>query len=555
MCGTLNVLRSSSSPRSRPPFPPIIPNSHPSVLHSHFSPPPTLSSSSSSSSSSPLCSLIISLHSPLSLLPMGPPEATEALLSEIATNGGHCENSSYFDGWKAYDQDPYHPTENPDGVIQMGLAENQLCHDLLEGWLRENPAASICTPEGSSQFKFVANFQDYHGLPSFRFAVAKFMEKARGGRVTFDPNRIVMSGGATGAQETLAFCLANPGDAFLIPTPYYPAFDRDFCWRTKARLLPIHCESSNGFKITAAALDDAYESAGKTKARVKGILVTNPSNPLGTTMDRETLQTLFSFVNEKRIHLICDEIFGGTVFKSQPFVSVVEIAAAGEANIDRSLVHVVSSLSKDLGLPGFRVGIIYSFNDAVVATARKMSSFGLVSSQTQHLLGAMLSDEEFTSRYLAENARRLAERHEEFTDGLKRVGIRCLDSNGGLFCWMDLRPMLKEKTPDGELELWRVIVNEVKLNVSPGSAFHCREPGWFRVCFANMDGETTATALRRIRRFVERAREAEEKEVKRKEKKRWDSGLRLSLPRRFDQNFAMAAIISSPHSPLVQATN
>jgi len=53
-------------------------------------------------------------------------------------------------------------------------------------------------------------------------AVAKFMEKVRGDRVRFDPDRIVMSGGATGAQETIAFCLADPGDAFLIPTPYYP---------------------------------------------------------------------------------------------------------------------------------------------------------------------------------------------------------------------------------------------------------------------------------------------------------------------------------------------
>jgi 1-aminocyclopropane-1-carboxylate synthase 1/2/6 len=55
-------------------------------------------------------------------------------------------------------------------------------------------------------------------------AVAKFMGKARGGRIKFDPDRIVMSGGGTGAQETLAFCLADPGDAFLVPTPYYPAY-------------------------------------------------------------------------------------------------------------------------------------------------------------------------------------------------------------------------------------------------------------------------------------------------------------------------------------------
>lgn len=52
-------------------------------------------------------------------------------------------------------------------------------------------------------------------------AVANFMGKVRGGKVKFNPDRIVMSGGATGAHETMAFCLANPGDAFLVPTPYY----------------------------------------------------------------------------------------------------------------------------------------------------------------------------------------------------------------------------------------------------------------------------------------------------------------------------------------------
>lgn len=53
-------------------------------------------------------------------------------------------------------------------------------------------------------------------------AVANFMGRVRGNKATFDPDRIVMSGGATGAHETLAFCLADPGDAFLVPTPYYP---------------------------------------------------------------------------------------------------------------------------------------------------------------------------------------------------------------------------------------------------------------------------------------------------------------------------------------------
>lgn len=50
----------------------------------------------------------------------------QQLLSKIATGNGHAENSSYFDGWKAFDNDPFHSTKNPQGVIQMGLAENQV---------------------------------------------------------------------------------------------------------------------------------------------------------------------------------------------------------------------------------------------------------------------------------------------------------------------------------------------------------------------------------------------------------------------------------------------
>lgn len=47
-------------------------------------------------------------------------------LSKVAVSETHGEDSPYFAGWKAYDENPYHETCNPSGVIQMGLAENQV---------------------------------------------------------------------------------------------------------------------------------------------------------------------------------------------------------------------------------------------------------------------------------------------------------------------------------------------------------------------------------------------------------------------------------------------
>ncbi|CAL1388277.1 unnamed protein product [Linum trigynum] len=169
------------------------------------------------------------------------------MLSKMAIGDGNGENNSYFDGWKAYDSDPYHHHNNPDGVIQMGLAENQLCFDLVEEWLKKYHVASICTPEGVGGFKDVAIFQDYHGWPKFRNAVAKFMGKVRGDRLSFDLDRIVMAARATEAHETVAFCLADPGEALLVPNPYYPGFDRDLRWRTGIQLVPIECDSANNF--------------------------------------------------------------------------------------------------------------------------------------------------------------------------------------------------------------------------------------------------------------------------------------------------------------------
>ncbi|XP_074304063.1 1-aminocyclopropane-1-carboxylate synthase-like [Silene latifolia] len=473
------------------------------------------------------------------------------MLSKIAAGNGHAEESAYFDGWKAYENDPFHPVDKPHGVIQMGLAENQLCFDLVKEWILKNPSASICTFDGVDQFQDIAIFQDYHGLPQFRKAVARFMEKVRGERVKFDESRIVMSGGATGAHELMTFCLADPGEAFLVPTPYYPGFDRDLRWRTGVQLVPVLCNSSDNFKITKSALEDAYERAQDAKIKVKGLLITNPSNPLGTVLDKETLISILAFTNEKNIHLVCDEIYGATVFGQQKFISIAEIMVDQPHNPD--LIHIVYSLSKDLGFPGFRVGIVYSYNDNVVNCARKMSSFGLVSTQTQRLIGSMLSDEVFVERFLVESSKRLEARHRAFTWGLNQVGIQSLKSNAGLFVWMDLRHLLQDATVEAELTLWRVIINEVKINVSPGSSFHCSEPGWFRVCIANMSDETMDVALRRIRSFVLKKKNVAKPAVVSTKRKCWQTNLQLRLSNKRLDDFMGISQIGSPHSPLPQS--
>ncbi|XP_074294002.1 1-aminocyclopropane-1-carboxylate synthase 3-like [Silene latifolia] len=424
------------------------------------------------------------------------------MLSSLATDNTHGQDSSYFLGWEEYQKNPYHEATNPEGMIQMGLAENQLCFDHIESWLLQNPDPCSFMNKGQSIFRDLALFQDYHGLPEFKKAFVNYMSKLRGNKVTFDPTKLVLTAGATSANETLIFCLANPGEAILIPTPYYPGFDRDLKWRTGAEIVPIECTSVNGFRITESGLEDAYLSAKKRGLKVKTILVTNPNNPLGTTLSKEEITLLLTFISTKNIHLVSDEIYAGTVFDTTPnnsFTSVMETLTDKKWAHIQQRVHIVSSLSKDLGLPGFRVGAIYSNDPLVVSAATKMSSFGLVSAQTQYLLAHLLSDETFMNEYINHNKTRLKARHDMLIHGLKQAGINCLESNSGLYVWANLGHLLPSKTFEAEMELWKEIVYEVKLNISPGSSCHCVEPGWFRICFANLSEEVLTIAMQRVK--------------------------------------------------------
>uniref|UniRef100_A0A9I9DX17 Uncharacterized protein n=1 Tax=Cucumis melo TaxID=3656 RepID=A0A9I9DX17_CUCME len=47
------------------------------------------------------------------------------MLSTKASHDSRGQNPSYFFGWQEYEKNPYHPTQNPTGIIQMALAENK----------------------------------------------------------------------------------------------------------------------------------------------------------------------------------------------------------------------------------------------------------------------------------------------------------------------------------------------------------------------------------------------------------------------------------------------
>lgn len=117
----------------------------------------------------------------------------------------------------------YCSTNCPDGALQLGVAENQMLQDLLVPALNKF---------GSNTFtEDCIYYQPTHGREGTRKAMAKYLERTLELSRKMDIDGIVVGAGCNAVLENLCFSLASSGDAVLIPTPYYAAFEFDLVAR------------------------------------------------------------------------------------------------------------------------------------------------------------------------------------------------------------------------------------------------------------------------------------------------------------------------------------
>jgi len=285
----------------------------------------------------------------------------------------------------------------------------------------------------------------------------------------------VIASGASAILELLSFTLCDPGDAILIPTPYYPGFDYDLGLRSEAQLVEVPLDGP-GFRLSAACIEDAFANAASRGTRVRAVLLTSPHNPLGHVYDEALIRQIVDFAVRQQIHVILDEIYAESLLPGVQHFSGLQIAPP--------LVHVVYGFAKDFGLSGYKVGILHSENTQVIAAAQEQAYFYTVSTVTQRMLAGLLRNPHLPELLRVARSR-LSDGYHRVIKKLTQHGIPYVPVEGGIVIWVDLGAFLRSPSFEDERQLWKQLLDEHRVSIPPGQAFHCSEPGWFRICFTS----------------------------------------------------------------------
>jgi aspartate/methionine/tyrosine aminotransferase len=377
---------------------------------------------------------------------------------------------------------PWQRDTAPDGYIGLCIAENKLENPALIAQLaRYNVPASAL------------GYDAMTGNLEFRERLAAFMARSFLGR-TFGADQIAVLAGAGSVLEMLFYVLCDPGDGVIVPTPSYAGFWPDLETRDELKIVPAHCSSADGFRLTPARLDVAVAAAD---CAVTAMLFTTPNNPLGQVYSAVEIGEVVAWAEQRGIHLVVDEIYALSVFGQREFVSVASVCPELGDN-----VHIVWGFSKDFGASGLRSGVLVSENQAVIDAVGGLAYWAACSGHTQHLLSELIADSAVVDAHIAATRAGLGQAYRAVTNALEEQGITYIAADAAFFLICDLRAHLSAPTFAAEDALWRRIVNEANVNLTPGEACRINEPGFFRLCYAAVETAAVEAAISRIGRVL-----------------------------------------------------
>ena len=308
------------------------------------------------------------------------------------------------------------------------------------------------------------------GYAETRDAVAAQLFSETG--LGFGAEDVVMTCGAGGALNVVLKTLLDPGDEVIIFAPFFVEYhfyaDNH---GGSCRVVP----PDENFLPDMDALRDAFNE------RTKVVLINSPNNPSGVLYSAELLDEMSALIQEaeaehgREIFLVSDEPYRRLLFDGLEYPHIFH-------HHERSIV--ATSHSKDLALPGERIGYIAAHPDYADKTelvdglvfCNRTLGFVNAPALMQHIVRALQS----VSVDIAEYQRK----RDFLYDSLTQMGYSLVKPQGAFYMF--------PASPNPDDVAFVAELQEHKVLVVPGRGFGL--PGYFRISYC-LDDYTLEGAL------------------------------------------------------------
>ena len=271
---------------------------------------------------------------------------------------------------------------------------------------------------------------------------------------------VVMTCGAGAALNVVLKTLLNPGDEVIILAPFFVEYK---FYIDNQGGIPVTVMTQDNFQPDLAAIEAAIND------RTRAIIINSPNNPTGVIYPQATLKALGELLKRKEQEL-GTEI---TVISDEPYakISFGEAVPSTFNYIENAVI--VTSHSKDLALPGERIGYL-----AANPAMKDVEQFMQGSIFCNRVLGfvnapALMQRLVTNLQHSGVDSEVYRHKRDLLYNKLSELGFQMVKPGGGFY--------LFPKSPlADEMEFIR-LAQKYRILLVPGSGFGA--PGYFRIAY------------------------------------------------------------------------
>lgn len=357
---------------------------------------------------------------------------------------------------------------------------------LGQGVVRYGPPAELVEAIAGLMADSALNrYQAVGGIAPLVEALAAKLSRENG--IEVDPgSAIAVTAGSNMAFLNAVLAVADPGDEFILPLPYY--FNQEMAIRM-AGCVPVCVSTRPDYQLDLDALVDAISP------RTRAIVTVSPNNPSGAVYPEADLRAVNRLCAERGLYHFSDEAYEYFVYGQARHFS--------PASIPGSASHTLSfySFSKNYGMASWRVGYVVYPAD-LRGAMEKVQDTNLICAPVVSQLVA-LEALKLGREWVGQRIEALSSVREAVHEKLARLGdlVSFPATEGAFYVLMNLPGV------DDPLAFSKAMVERHRVATIPGFAFglaDTRRANAQRLAYGALDPDTVSEG---VDRFVEAVRD------------------------------------------------